>query len=151
MTRIYVKTLVLAIAMTLTVVFWATKPAMAQANEIPVYVQIHLNKTIKNAAAKGDIIRIKKMDLNSIVAMLDHKNHRVASAAAYALGEIRDAKAVPSRAPPSNPPALFVAVSVFLHSAAASGRLLSGRLCCRVRGERRPLWVPAPLRLRKPP
>jgi len=95
-TRIYVKTLVLAMVIALAAVFWTTKPAMAQAQEIPVYVQIHLNNTTKNAAAKGDIIRIEKMDLNSIVALLDHDNHRVASAAAYALGEIRDAEAVPA-------------------------------------------------------
>ena len=34
------------------------------------------------------------MGVNSIVALLDHRNYRVASAAAYALGEIRDARAV---------------------------------------------------------
>ena len=95
-TRIYFRTLVLVLVITFTAVSWATNPAMAQTREIPDYVQIGLNNAIKDAAAKGDIIRIEKMDLNSIVALLDHKNHRVASAAAYALGEIRDAEAVPA-------------------------------------------------------
>jgi len=95
-TRIYFRTLVLVLVIAITAVSWATKPAMAQTREIPVYVQIGLNNAIKDAALKGDIIRIEKMDLNSIIALLDHKNHRVASAAAYALGEIRDAEAVPA-------------------------------------------------------
>ena len=97
-TRIYFRTLVLALVIAVTAVSWATKPAMAQTREIPGYVQIHLNEVIADAAATGDIIRIEKMDLNSIVALLDHNNHRVASAAAYALGEIRDAEAVPALA-----------------------------------------------------
>ena len=95
-TRIYFRTLVLALVIAVTAVSWATKPAMAQTREIPGYVQIHLNEVIADAAATGDIIRIEKMDLNSIVALLDHNNHRVASGAAYALGEIRDAEAVPA-------------------------------------------------------
>ena len=95
-TRIYLRTFVLTLVIAVMVVTWATKPAMAQTREIPVYVQIHLNKVIKNAATGGDIIPVSKMDLDAIVALLDHKNHRVASAAAYALGEIRDADAVPA-------------------------------------------------------
>jgi len=95
-TRNYFRISVLALVIAVMVVSWATKPAMAQTREIPVYVQNHLNNAISDAAAKGDIIRIEKMDLNSIVALLDHNNHRVASAAAYALGEIRDAEAVPA-------------------------------------------------------
>ena len=95
-TRIYFRTLFLALVITVIAVSWATQPAMAQTREIPLYVQIHLNNTIKDAALKGDIIRIDKMDLSAIVALLDHNNHRVASAAAYALGEIRDAQAVPA-------------------------------------------------------
>ena len=95
-TRIYFRTLVLALVITVIAVSWATQPAMAQTRAIPVYVQIHLNKVIKDAGTGSDIIRIAKMDLTSIVALLDHKNHRVASAAAYALGEIRDAEAVPA-------------------------------------------------------
>jgi hypothetical protein len=94
-TRIYFRTLVLALVIAVMTVCWSTKPAMAQTREIPVYVQIHLNNVIKDAATQGDIIRIENMDLNSIVALLDHKNHRVAAAAAYALGEIKDAEAVP--------------------------------------------------------
>ena len=93
-TRIYFRTLVLALVIALVAVSGATKPAMAQTREIPAYVQIRLNNVIKDAALEGDILRIEKMDLNSIVALLDHKNHRVASAAAYALGEIRDPEAV---------------------------------------------------------
>jgi len=95
-TRNYFRTLVLALIITVIAVSGVTNPAMAQTREIPVYVQIHLNSVIKDAAAKGDTIRIEQMDLNSIVALLDHNNHRVASAAAYALGEIRDAEAVPA-------------------------------------------------------
>jgi len=95
-TRIYLRTLVLALLITVTAVSWATQPAMAQARKIPVYVQIHLNSVIKDATSDGDFIRMEKMDLNSILALLDHKNHRVASAAAYALGEIRNAEAVPA-------------------------------------------------------
>lgn len=95
-TRIYYRTLVLALIITVIAISWATKPATAQTREIPGYVQIHLNEVIADAAAKGDIIRIEKMDLYSILALLDHNNHRVASAAAYALGEIRDAEAVPA-------------------------------------------------------
>ena len=94
-TRIYFRILVLALVIAVTAVTWATKPAMAQTREIPVYVQNHLNQVIKDAAANGDIIRMDKMDLSSILALLDHRNHRVSSAAAYALGEIRDPEAVP--------------------------------------------------------
>ena len=95
-TRIYFRTFVLALVIAVMAVSGITKPATAQTREIPVYVQIHLDKVIKNAAADGDIIRIEKIDLDSILVLLDHKNHRIASAAAYALGEIRDPEAVPA-------------------------------------------------------
>ena len=95
-TRMYFRTLVLALVIAVIAVSWATKPAMALTREIPGYIQIHLNNVIKYAATKGDILRIEKMNLNSIVALLDHKDHRVVSAAAYALGEIRDVRAVPA-------------------------------------------------------
>ena len=95
-TRNFFRIVVLALIIAVTAVSWATKPAMAQTREIPVYVQIHLDRVIKNAAVHGDFIRMDKTDLNSIMALLDHRNHRVASAAAYALGEIRDPEAVPA-------------------------------------------------------
>ncbi len=75
---------------------WATKSAMAHDGEIPAYIQIHLNDVVADAEKKGDLARFDRMDLNSIVALLDHNNHRVASAAAYALGEIRNSEAVPA-------------------------------------------------------
>ena len=92
-TRIYFRTTVLTLIINAIAAYWAPGSSMAQAREIPRYVQIHLNRMVENAAQQGDILRIKKMDLDSIVALLDHKNHRVASAAAYALGEIRDNEA----------------------------------------------------------
>lgn len=95
-TRIYFWTSVFALVLAFIVVAWATKPVMAQTREIPVYVQIRLNNVIKDAAAAGDIIWIEKTNLNSVVALLDHRNQRVASAAAYALGEIRDPEAAPA-------------------------------------------------------
>ena len=95
-TRIYYRTLVLALVIAVTAVSLATQPALAQTREIPAYVQIRLESVIKDAAAQGDAIRIDKMDLHSIVALLDNKNHRVASSAAYALGEIRDPEAIPA-------------------------------------------------------
>ena len=95
-TRIYFRTTVLALIITVMAVYWAAGPAMAQSQEIPRHVQIHLNRVAEDAAQKGDIIRIEKMDLDSIIALLAYKNSRVASAAAYALGEIRDNQAVPS-------------------------------------------------------
>jgi HEAT repeat protein len=85
------RTLVLAIVIAVMAVTLATTPATAQTQEIPAYVQIRLESVIKDAA-----VRIEKMDLNSIVALLDNDNPRVASAAAYALGEIRDPEAVPA-------------------------------------------------------
>jgi hypothetical protein len=95
-TRIYFRTTVLALIITTIAVSWAPGPSMAQTREIPGYAQIHLNKVIKDAANNGDIIRIEEMNFISIVALMDHKNHRVASAAAYALGETRDTEAVPA-------------------------------------------------------
>jgi HEAT repeats/PBS lyase HEAT-like repeat len=95
-TRIYFRTIVLTLIITAVAAYWTLGPAMAQTREIPGYLQIHLNNVIEDAAQKGDILRIKKIDLDSIIALLDHKNHRVASSAAYALGEIRDKKAVPA-------------------------------------------------------
>lgn len=93
-TRTYFRTTVLALIITAVAVYWTPGPSMAQTREIPRYVQIHLNRVVENVAQKGDILRIKKMDVDSIVALLEHKNHRVASSAAYALGEIRDNEAV---------------------------------------------------------
>jgi HEAT repeat protein len=94
--RVNFRTFALVLIATFLAVNWAATSAMAQSPEVPGYVQIHLNNTIKNAKADGGIVRIDKMELNSIVALLDHTNHRVASAAAYALGEIRDPDAVPA-------------------------------------------------------
>ena len=95
-TRNYYRTLVLALAIAVMTVSVASQPATAQTREIPAYVQIRLESVIKDATAQGDTIRMEKMDLNSILALLDHKNRRVASASAYALGEIRDPAAVPA-------------------------------------------------------
>ena len=95
-TRNYYRTLGLALVIAVMTVSVATQPATAQTREIPAYVQIRLESVIKDAAAHGDTIRMEKMDLNSIMALLDSKNHRVASASAYALGEIRDPAAVPA-------------------------------------------------------
>lgn len=95
-TRIYFRTIVLAVMITALTVYWAAGPAMAQPIEIPGYVKIYLNRVVEDAAQKGDTIRIDKMDVDAIVALLEHKNHRLASAAAYALGEIRDDQAVPA-------------------------------------------------------
>lgn len=94
--RIYYWPLVIALAIAVSAVSLATKPVMAQDRDIPVYVQIRLNNVIEHAAAQGDIIRFDSMDLNSIVSLLDHKNNRVASTGAYALGETRDTRAVPA-------------------------------------------------------
>ena len=94
--RINFRTFTLVLIATFMAFSWAVSPAMAQRPEVPGYVQIHLNNAIKNAKADGDDVRIVKMDLNSIVALLGHTNHRVASAAAYALGEIRNPEAVPA-------------------------------------------------------
>ncbi len=87
---------ILAVGIAMITVTITPEPAMAQAREIPGYVQLHLNTVLKDAAAAGDVIRFKNMDLNSIVTLLNDKNHRIASSAAYALGEIRDAEAVPA-------------------------------------------------------
>lgn len=95
-TRINFRTTVLALIITVTAAYWVPGPSMAQTREIPRYVQIHLNRVIEDATQMGDIFRIKKMNVDSIVALLGHKNHRVASSAAYALGEIRDNEAVPA-------------------------------------------------------
>jgi HEAT repeat protein len=94
--RVNFRTFALVLITAFMAFSWAASPAMAETREIPNYVQLHLNNTIKNAVADGDIVRMDKMDLNSIMALLDHRNHRVASAAAYALGEIRDPEAVPA-------------------------------------------------------
>lgn len=95
-TRIYLRTFALSLIITVMACYWAASPSMAQSRNIPGYVRIHLNRVIENAAQKGDIIQIEKRDLDAIMALLEHQNHRVASAAAYALGEIRDEKAVPA-------------------------------------------------------
>ena len=58
-TRIYFRTTVLALIITTIAVYWTPGPSMAQTREIPGYVQIHLNKVIKDAANNGDIIRIE--------------------------------------------------------------------------------------------
>ena len=80
-TRIYFRTTVLALIITAIAVYWAPGPAMAQTREIPRYVQIHLNRVAEDAAQKGDILRIKKMDVDSIVALLDHKDDRISKIA----------------------------------------------------------------------
>ena len=95
-TRINYRTLILALVIAAMAVSLTTGPAMAQTREIPVYVQIRLNKVIAEETSAGDSIRFEKMNLNSILSLLNHNNHRVASAAAYSLGEIRDAEAVPA-------------------------------------------------------
>ena len=87
---------ILLMGLAIITVTFTAKPAMAQAREIPGYVQLHLNTVLKDAAAEGDGIRAWNMDLKSIVNLLNDKNHRVASSAAYALGEIRDNEAVPA-------------------------------------------------------
>ena len=88
--RIY-RTLVLAMVIAVMAVSLATTPATAQTREIPAYVQVRLEGVTKDAS-----VRIDKMDLNTVLALLDNNNPRVASAAAYALGEIRDPEAVPA-------------------------------------------------------
>ena len=75
---------------------WTIGPGMVQANEIPGYVHIQLNRVIEGAAQKGDGVRMEKLDLDSIMALMGHDNDRIASSAAYALGEIRDEKAAPA-------------------------------------------------------
>jgi hypothetical protein len=93
-TRINYRTRILTLVIAVVAVSLATQPAAAQTREIPAYVQIRLESVIKEVAA--DSVRAEKMDFNSILALLDNENHRVASAAAYALGEIRDSAAVPA-------------------------------------------------------
>ena len=95
-TRIYFQTFVLALIITVVTINWTAGPVMAQATEIPKYIQIHHNRVVNDAALKDDIILIEKMDVDAILMLLEHKNHRVASAAAYSLGEIRDDQAVPA-------------------------------------------------------
>ena len=87
--------LVLALIIAVTAVSMAPTPIMAQSREIHGYVQMRLNNVIQDEVAKGAVIPLEKMDLNAIMALLGHKNHHIASSAAYALGEIRNAEAVP--------------------------------------------------------
>jgi len=87
---------ILALTVAFIAVTFTAEPASAQTREIPGYVQIQLNSAMKAATVKGDIIPAGKMDLHSVVTLLDHTNHRVAASAAYALGEMRDAAAVPA-------------------------------------------------------
>ena len=94
--RFYLRTLVLSVILTVMAASWSAGPSLAQAKEIPGYIQIQLNRVIQNAALDGDSVRIEKMDLDSVMDLLEHPNHRVASAAAYALGEIRDENAAPA-------------------------------------------------------
>jgi HEAT repeat protein len=92
-TQVY-RPLGLAMVIAVLAVSLAAPPSAAQTREIPAYVQIRLASVIEYAAAKGDTVKIENMDLNSIVALLDNNNPRLASAAAYVLGEIRDPAAV---------------------------------------------------------
>jgi len=94
--RISNRKLVLALMIAIVTVSWATTPIMAQTPEIPGYLQTRLNSVIQDEAAGRATTGIENMDLNSIIALLDHQNHRVASSAAYTLGEIRDTQAVPA-------------------------------------------------------
>ena len=94
--RIDTRKLVLALIIAVAAVSMAATPVMAQSREIPGYVQMRLNNVVQDEAAKGAIIPLEGTDLNAIMALLVHKNHHVASSAAYALGEIRDAEAVPA-------------------------------------------------------
>ena len=95
-TRIYFQTFIFALIVAVVAINWTADPAMAQTTEIPKYIQIHLNRVVNDAALKDDIILIEKMDIDAILMLLEHKNHRVASAAAYSLGEIRNDQAVPA-------------------------------------------------------
>lgn len=95
-TRTLFRVLVLAMAITVVAVSWTPQATLAQPAAIPAYVQIHLNSVIKTTAEEGGAVRLETMELNTIAALLDQQNHRVASAAAYALGEIRDPEAVPA-------------------------------------------------------
>ncbi len=75
----------------------APKSTMALEREIPAYLQVRLQDAVKDAERDGNDTRIeKKHDLSSIMALLGHENHRVASSAAYILGEIRNSDAVPA-------------------------------------------------------
>ena len=94
MHQIYLRKIVLTLMLTVMAVYWSAGPCLAQTREIPGYVQIQLNRVIQDATQKGDIVRVEEMDLDAIMGLLEHKNHRLASAAAYALGEIRDENAV---------------------------------------------------------
>jgi len=94
--QIYLRKIVLTLMLTVMAVYWSAGSSLAQTNEIPGYIQIQLNRVIQNATQKGDIVRMEEMDLDSIMGLLEHENHRLASAAAYALGEIRDENAAPA-------------------------------------------------------
>ena len=96
MNRISTRKLVFALIIVIVAVSWATTPIMAQPLEVPGYLQTRLNNVIQDEAAGGATVQIEEMGLNEIIALLDYQNHRVASSAAYALGEIRDTAAVPA-------------------------------------------------------
>lgn len=96
MNQVHLRKIVLALMLIVMAVYWSAGPSLAQITEIPGYVQIQLNRVIQDTAQKGAIVRMEEMDLEAIMGLLEHKNHRIASAAAYALGEIRDETATPS-------------------------------------------------------
>lgn len=93
--RNYFRITFLVLLVSLMTLYGSTGTLMAQTRKIPGYVMIHLNRVAEDVTLKGDTILIEKIDLDSIVTLLEHKNPRLASAAAYALGEIRNEEAVP--------------------------------------------------------
>lgn len=94
-TRINFRSTILILFITVLAVYCLAGTCIAQNSEIPGYVRIHLTRVLGDAVQEGDIIQIETIDLDSIATLLEHKNPRLASAAAYALGEIRDEEAVP--------------------------------------------------------
>ena len=94
--RLYFWTLFLALIFAVMAFSLAAIPAMAHNREIPTYVQVRLHDVITQIDKASEVEQIDTLDLTTILALLGHKNHRVASAAAYALGETRNSKAVPA-------------------------------------------------------
>lgn len=91
-----IRALVLMLAVAIITVSGFGSPVLAQTDEIPGYVRIHLEKVMAGTANSGYVIGVEKLDFDSIMDLLGHEDNRVASAAVYALGEIRNPEAVPA-------------------------------------------------------
>lgn len=93
---LYFMRIAFALLIAVVVISWISQPVMAQEREIPGYVHLHLNNVVKQITPNKSMTNDHTIDFNTILFLLNHQNHRIASAAAYALGEIRNSQAVPA-------------------------------------------------------